>query len=144
VVLAGASNLKYSAACFRHENMTFVDLSASGWMASAESIGELQELVKKQVHDASKHLFLICSETHLSVSSSLMAHSPHHTKAEVTSILAERLIAVLLRFSLKKTIDTIMPIFKATQNTPCVIIPPLPRYLFARCCDDTSHCTNSG
>jgi hypothetical protein len=23
-----------------------------------------------------------------------------------------------------------------------VIIPPLPRYLFARCCDDAGHCTN--
>ncbi len=25
---------------------------------------------------------------------------------------------------------------------PCVIIPPLPRYLFAFCCSDKGHCTN--
>ncbi len=35
-----------------------------------------------------------------------------------------------------------MPILWATNGKPCVIIPPLPRYLFACCCDDTGHCTN--
>jgi hypothetical protein len=37
-----------------------------------------------------------------------------------------------------------MPILWAKKDTPCVIIPPIPRYLFARCCGDTSHCTNAG
>ncbi len=40
-----------------------------------------------------------------------------------------------------KTIEAIIPILSAM---PCVIIPPLPRYLFARCCDDNEHCTNLG
>jgi hypothetical protein len=34
-------------------------------------------------------------------------------------------------------------IFEAKQNTICVIVPLLPRYLFARCCSNRSHCTNS-
>ncbi len=41
-----------------------------------------------------------------------------------------------------KTIEAIIPILSATQDTPCVIIPPLPRDLFDRCCDDNEHCTN--
>ncbi len=38
---------------------------------------------------------------------------------------------------------SVLPILKAKGTKPCVIIPPLPRYLFSRCCGDTSHCTNA-
>ncbi len=41
-----------------------------------------------------------------------------------------------------KTVEAIMPILRATNGKPVVIIPPLPRYLFARCCDNAGHCTN--
>jgi hypothetical protein len=33
---------------------------------------------------------------------------------------------------------------KAKGDKSCIIIPPLPRYLFTRCCSDRSHCTNAG
>ncbi len=36
-----------------------------------------------------------------------------------------------------------IPVFKAKGNKPCVIVPPFPRYLFSRCCNDESHCTNA-
>jgi lysophospholipase L1-like esterase len=36
-----------------------------------------------------------------------------------------------------------MPIIKAKGAKPAVIIPPLPRYLFTRCCSDADHCTNA-
>jgi lysophospholipase L1-like esterase len=41
-----------------------------------------------------------------------------------------------------KTTNAILPVLRAAKGKPCVIIPPLPRYLFARCCDDAGHCTN--
>jgi hypothetical protein len=43
----------------------------------------------------------------------------------------------------KKVVDNVIPIFKAKGSKPCVIIPPLPRYLFSRCCNDDSHCTDA-
>jgi hypothetical protein len=43
-----------------------------------------------------------------------------------------------------KTIDAIMPVLRAVEGKPIVIIPPLPQYLFARCCADAGHCTNFG
>jgi hypothetical protein len=42
----------------------------------------------------------------------------------------------------KKIVTSVLPILKAKGSKPCVIIPPLPRYLFSRCCGDASHCTN--
>jgi hypothetical protein len=35
-----------------------------------------------------------------------------------------------------------LPVLKAKGDKPCIIIPPLPRYLFTRCCSDNGHCTN--
>ncbi len=43
----------------------------------------------------------------------------------------------------KKTVDCVWPILAAKRDTNCVIIPPMPRYLFARCCNDPSHCINA-
>jgi hypothetical protein len=43
----------------------------------------------------------------------------------------------------KKTVQVIAPIIQAKGSTPCIIVPPLPRYLFARCCSDGGHCTNA-
>jgi hypothetical protein len=43
----------------------------------------------------------------------------------------------------RKLVDNVIPILKAKGNKPCVIIPPVPRCLFSRCCSDTSHCTNA-
>jgi hypothetical protein len=43
---------------------------------------------------------------------------------------------------LKKTVESIVPIIKKKGGNPGVIVPPLPRGLFSRCCTDDSHCTN--
>jgi hypothetical protein len=45
--------------------------------------------------------------------------------------------------TLKKVIEHVLPILKAKGNKPCIIVPPLPRYLFLRCCNDKGHCTNA-
>ncbi len=36
-----------------------------------------------------------------------------------------------------------MPILREKGDAPCVIVPPIPRYLFARCCNEAGHCTNA-
>jgi hypothetical protein len=43
----------------------------------------------------------------------------------------------------KKTVSAIVPILLEKKDIPCVIVPPIPRYLFSRCCSDTGHCTNA-
>ncbi len=43
----------------------------------------------------------------------------------------------------KKLAAAILPILKAKGARPCVILPPLPRSLFTRCCNDDNHCTNT-
>jgi hypothetical protein len=43
----------------------------------------------------------------------------------------------------KKTTAAIVPILLEKKDIPCVIVPPIPGYLFSRCCSDTGHCTNA-
>jgi hypothetical protein len=45
--------------------------------------------------------------------------------------------------TLKKIVQSITPIIQAKGNKPCVVLPPLPRYLFSRCCSDSNHCSNA-
>ncbi len=43
----------------------------------------------------------------------------------------------------QKTVTAILPTLREKGDTPCVIVPPIPRYLFARCCNDAGNCTNA-
>jgi hypothetical protein len=48
VVIAGASNLKYSAAYFSDPDIEFTDLSSPGWVPTPENVSILKESVLKQ------------------------------------------------------------------------------------------------
>jgi lysophospholipase L1-like esterase len=43
----------------------------------------------------------------------------------------------------RKVVQAITPIIQAIGNKPCIVLPPLPRYVFARCCNDSGHCINA-
>ncbi len=43
----------------------------------------------------------------------------------------------------KRIVLKVLPIIKAKGTKPGIIIPPLPRYLFMRCCNDPDHCINA-
>jgi hypothetical protein len=42
----------------------------------------------------------------------------------------------------KRVVENVLPVIKEKGSKPCVIIPPLPRYVFVRCCSNAEHCTN--
>jgi hypothetical protein len=54
VILAGASNLKYSTGHFSCKEMIFVDISLPGWTANAENIEKLAPAVKEHVRLGTK------------------------------------------------------------------------------------------
>ncbi len=43
----------------------------------------------------------------------------------------------------KRIVEGLVPIIREKGNRPCIIILPLPGYLFGHCCGDTSHCINT-
>jgi hypothetical protein len=42
----------------------------------------------------------------------------------------------------KNIVKATVPIFVSAGKIPCIVISPLPRYVFAGCCKDPSHCSN--
>jgi hypothetical protein len=42
----------------------------------------------------------------------------------------------------RKIVKSLSPVLLAAQHARKIVIPPLPRYLFSRCCANPSHCSN--
>jgi hypothetical protein len=44
---------------------------------------------------------------------------------------------------LRELFYSLQPIFKACRGLQCIVLSPLPRYLWRRCCNNPTHITNS-
>jgi hypothetical protein len=56
---------------------------------------------------------------------------------------AEGELSIVNRDTLRELFSSLQPIFKADKNFQCILLSPLPRYLWSRCCEDPNHITNS-
>jgi hypothetical protein len=56
---------------------------------------------------------------------------------------AEGELCVVNRDTLRELFSTIQPILRVSRNFQCIMLTPLPRYLWTRCCSDPNHITNS-
>jgi hypothetical protein len=142
VVLCGASNLKYSAACFNDSSFSYVDNTVPGWMLTPENIATLLERVRVLSADRnSAFVFDLLGNTSVryeqfdgSTSLPFKSQGKFHLGGDVVVCSTDLF---------QKTVAAILPILRETGDAPCVIVPPIPRYLFARCCTDAGHCTNA-
>jgi hypothetical protein len=140
VLLVGASNLSHSLPYFTDPSLSFVDITQPGWIASPENIKKLRE-----------QLETIATEPVGIVFDLLGNSSVRYEQFDGTTALPfksngrfyfGRKVVTTPKDIFKKVVESVNPILKTKGNTPCVIVPPLPRYLFSRCCNDESHCTN--
>jgi hypothetical protein len=142
VVLAGASNLKYSAKHFVCNELKVLDVSCPGWIATPESISKLASVVSEHAsHGAAGFVFDLFGNTSVryeqfdgSTSLPFLSQGKYHLGGKIVISPPE---------IFKKTVDCVWPILAAKKDAACVVIPPLPRYLFSRCCNDSGHCTNA-
>ncbi len=136
VVLAGASNLKYCLPHFQQNGMCFVDQCEPGWTASSDKVALLQEKTKRHVADgATAFVFDILGNTAVrfeqydgSTSLPYKSGGRFHLGGKIVTSPQD---------IFSKTIEAIMAILLEAKGLPCVILLPLPRYLFARCCDES-------
>jgi hypothetical protein len=142
VVLIGSSNLKYCKQYFNDPAFTFVDNSVPGWMPTPENISALRDSVRAfEVEKVSAFVFdllgnssvrfeQIDGSTSLPFKSQGKFHLGGNVVVSPTDIF-------------KKTISAVIPILLEKKDIPCVVVPPIPRYMFSRCCNDPAHCTNA-
>ncbi len=142
VVLFGASNLKYSVASFKDSSFSYVDNTTPGWTPTPEKISESLERVRAHategacafVFDLFGNISVRYEQFDGSTSLPFKSHGKFHFGGNVAVCSSEHL---------QKTVTAILPILLEKGDAPCVIVPPIPRYLFARCCNDANHCTNA-
>jgi hypothetical protein len=132
VVLIGSSNLKNSTPFFKDPAFVFLVNSLPGWMPTPENIAAVLNTVRAHVaQQANAFVF------------DLLGNSSVRFEQFDGSTSLPFKVVVSPPDIFKKTISAIVPILLEKKDIPCVIVPPMPRYLFSRCCSDTGHCTNA-
>ncbi len=141
VLLVGASNLRHSVAHFVDPSLLFVDVTQPGWTASSENVIKMREQLETIATDSVGIVFDILGNSSVryeqfdgTTALPFKSNGQFHLGGKVVTTP---------KYIFKKNVDNVIPIFKAKGSKPCVIIPPLPRYLFSRCCKDDRHCTNA-
>jgi lysophospholipase L1-like esterase len=142
VVIAGASNLKHSVAYFCDPDLEFLDLSSPEWVPTTGNVLDLKEkILFHKSRKVSAFVFDLFGNSSVrfeqfdgSTALPFKSHRKYHLGGDVL---------VTPQNVFKKTVENIMPILSAKGDIPCVLVPPIPRYLFSRCCDDIGHCTNA-
>jgi hypothetical protein len=141
VLLVGASNLKHSVPHFADATMTFANVTTVGWMATVENVKNLVTLINLRTQETDAFVFDLLGNSSVRFEQAdgttalpFKSNGRYHLGGDVVVTPPDIFSEVVKR---------VIPLLKATGNKPSVIIPPLPRYLFARCCNDTDHCTNA-
>jgi hypothetical protein len=120
-----------------------IDLSVPGWIATAENVNSLivrmsglknldNFAVVLDLHSNSTFRFLQFEGTlALPVKDGIKYHYPGELRMVSDDIY-------------KKITDSLKPVLLSAQKNYKVIVPPLPRYIFCKCCGNPAHITNFG
>jgi hypothetical protein len=141
VILLGASNIGHCADRLRREGFEVIDLSSPGWLATPENIELLLGKIGKitcgtgdtLILDLFGNLSYRFEQFDGSISLPYKSKGRYH--------LAGKVVTCPLQ-TFKKVLETTTAVFSAKKDSRMIVIPPLPRFLFAGCCTMPGHCTN--
>jgi hypothetical protein len=140
VILIGASNMHRASRYFEDSELLFENHCVPGWTPTADNVKKMSDLVEDKANGGAAFVFDILSNSALrfeqfdgTTALPFKSNGTYHLGGRVTPTPIG---------TFKKVMEHVLPILKAKGNKACIIIPPLPRYIFSRCCNDKSHCTN--
>jgi hypothetical protein len=141
VVLLGASNLGCCAQRLRKRGKQVIDLTQPGWVASSENIEAMAEKLKNTVcNEASTLVFDLFGNSSFrfeQFDGSLSMPFKHAGRYHLAGKIAVCPLPVY-----KRILENTAPVLTLHQSAKVVIVPPLPRYLFSGCCNQSGHSTN--
>jgi hypothetical protein len=141
VILVGASNMNRASRYFEDSELSFENHSVPGWSPTAENVKKMSDLVEDKAKGGAAFAFDILSNSAVRFEQ-FDGTTALPFKSSGRYHLGGRVVSTPIA-TFKKVIEHVLPIFKAKGNNACIVIPPLPRYIFSRCCTDASHCTNA-
>jgi hypothetical protein len=141
VTLVGASNLGHSTAHFSDSDLNFVGVTVAGWTPCPENVRKMVSIVEEKSKTSVAFVFDLLGNSSVrfeqfdgTTALPYKSNGKYHLAGKVVVTPTE---------VFRKVVQAITPIIQAKGNKPCIVLPPLPRYLFAQCCNDNSHCTNA-
>jgi hypothetical protein len=141
VTLVGASNLGHCTAHFSDPDMNFVGVTVPGWTPCPENIQKMVSVVEEKSKSSAAFVFDLFGNSSVrfeqfdgTTALPYKSNGKYHLAGKAVVTPTE---------TFKKVVQAIAPIILAKGTKPCIVLPPLPRYLFAQCCSDKSHCTNA-
>jgi hypothetical protein len=132
VMLVGASNLNHSVKFFETHGMPVADATQPGWVALAENVKRLAGEVEAAAPATAAFVFDLLGNSSVrfeQYDGTMALPFKSNGKFHLGGKIVTTPMAVF-----RQIIDSVIPIIKAKGAKPAVIIPPLPRYLFSRCC----------
>jgi lysophospholipase L1-like esterase len=140
VMLVGASNLRHSVPHFAGTGACVIDHTIPGWTPSPENVAGMVKNIEAGPGTGVPFIFDLLGNSSLrfeqfdgTTALPFKVNGRFHYGGKVVITPPE---------IFQKTVENILPVLRKKGDNPGIIIPPLPRGLFSRCCNDSSHCTN--
>jgi hypothetical protein len=141
VILLGASNLGCCAGRLRALGNTVIDLTQPGRIASKSNVDVLLSKLEKipcnekttLVYDLYGNSTFHFEQFDGSLSMPFNSSGKYHLAGNIV-------VSPLPVF--RKIFENTIALLDRHKNARCIIIPPLPRYLFTGCCTKSDHSTN--
>jgi hypothetical protein len=143
VVVIGASNMRRLVPILQANGFAVSDLSSPGWLATEENVSTLIRTMSTTTLPPGSFVIMeLFGNTVFrfeqfdgSLSLPFKDGTGYHMGGAITTV-DENIF--------KKLIHLLGEVLMSAQSYIKIIIPPLPRYLFHRCCNRTGHSTNVG
>jgi hypothetical protein len=146
VLLAGASHSVRLIDHLESANLTVVDSTVLGFRISEKSVSEITTDISEKLSEMDPARSVVVLQ--------LLDNVSYECKNEFGDRLLPRKssdgryhapgeISVIGKDTLREYFMMLQPIFRACKDYKVICVSPLPRYVWARCCDDPQHITNS-
>jgi hypothetical protein len=146
VVLVGASHAMRLIDHLESANLRVIDSTAPGFRISESSIAELTADLAERVSDLDPENTVVVIQ--LLDNSVFECHTDQGDRVlpkrgNDRKFHAQGKLRVIGKDPLRDLFMLLQPVFKAIKGFKGIILSPMPRYLWHRCCEDPTHITNS-
>jgi hypothetical protein len=141
VLIIGASNMRRLVPVLQASGFNVVDLSRSSWLATEANIASLIQSLTN-----------LTLEPGFSVILELFGNSTYRYKQFDDSLSLPYKdgagyhmggdVAVCEDDTFLKLLTALAPVLLSCQNNVKIVVPPLPRYLYHKCCNKSGHASN--
>jgi lysophospholipase L1-like esterase len=146
ILLAGSSHSSRLIDPLESTHLTVVDSTVSGFRITESSVSAMAADIEEKLRELDPaNTVVLVQLLDNSIYQCKLANGDRTLpkRGRDGNYHAEGELSVVNRDTLRELFSSLQPVFKAAKNFPCILLSPLPRYLWNRCCADRTHITNS-